>query len=57
MRKYCVSYRKDISNVQDIQKVRETGNPRNIYQNEIDINCFQHGIAIGDLKELSKRIL
>ena len=38
-------------------KVKETGNPRNIYQNEIDINCFQHGIAIGDLKELSRRIL
>lgn len=52
-----MSYRKDISNVQDIQKVRETGNPRNIYQNEIDINCFQHGIAIGDFKELSRRIL
>ena len=57
MRKYCASYRKDISNVQDMRKVRETGNLRNIYQNEINITCFQHGIAIEDLKELSRRIL
>ena len=34
---------------------KETGDSRYIYQNEPDKVCFQHDIAYGDFKDLSRR--
>ena len=36
-------------------KVKETGNSRYIYQNELDNYCFQHDMAYGDFEDLSRR--
>ena len=33
-----------------IQKFKETGDARYIYQNKLDKACFQHDRAYGDLK-------
>ena len=38
-----------------IQKIKETGNLRYIYQNEQDKVCFQHDMAYADFKDLSRR--
>ena len=38
-----------------LQKFKETGNSRYIYQNKIDKACFQHGMAYGDFKDLTRR--
>ena len=38
-----------------IQKLKQTGDSRYIYKNELDKACFQHGIAYGDFKDLKKR--
>ena len=38
-----------------IHKFKETGNSRYIYQNELDTACFQHDMAYGDFKYLSRR--
>ena len=38
-----------------LQKFKETGNSRYIYQNKIDKACFQHGMADGDFKDLTRR--
>ena len=38
-----------------IQKFKETGNSRHIYENELEKVCFQHGMAYGDFKDLTKR--
>ena len=35
-----------IKNKERIQKLKETGNSRYIYQNELDKACFQHDIEI-----------
>ena len=35
-------------------KFKETGDSRYIYQNEIDKAFFQHGIAYGDFKDLTR---
>ena len=35
-----------------IQKFKETGDSRYIYQNELDKTCFQHDMALGDFKDL-----
>ena len=40
---------------QRIQKFKETGNLRYIYQNELDKACFQHVMAYGDFKDLTRR--
>ena len=37
-------------NKERIQKFKETGDSRCIYQNELDKACFQHDIAYGDCK-------
>ena len=42
-------------NKERIQKFKETGDSRCIYQNELDKACFQHDIAYGDCKDLPKR--
>ena len=40
---------------QRIQKFKETGNLRYIYQNELDKACFQHVMSYGDFKDLTRR--
>ena len=42
-------------NKERIQKFKETGFSRYIYQNELDKVCFQLDMAYGDFKYLTKR--
>ena len=42
-------------NKERIQKFKETGDSRYIYQNELDKACFQHYMAYGDFKDLTRR--
>ena len=42
-------------NKERIQKFKETGDSRYIYQNELDKTCFQHDIAYGDFEDLTRR--
>ena len=42
-------------NKEKIQKFKETDS-RYIYQNELDKACFQHDMAYGDFKDLTRRI-
>ena len=42
-------------NKERIQKFKETGNLRYIYQNELDKVCFQHDMAYGNFKNLTRR--
>ena len=42
-------------NKKRIQKFKETGESRYIYQNELDKACFQHDMAYGDFKDLTVR--
>ena len=35
-------------NNEKIKKIKETGDSRYIYQNELDKACFQHDMAYGD---------
>ena len=42
-------------NKERIQKFKKTGDSRYIYKNELDKACFQHDMAYGDFKELTKR--
>ena len=37
------------------QKFKETENSRYIYQNELDKTCFEHDMAYGDFKDLTRR--
>ena len=37
------------------KKIKETGDSRNIYQNELDKVCSQHDMAYGDFKDLPRR--
>ena len=37
-----------------IQKFKETGDSWYIYQNKLDKACFQHGMAYGDFKDLTR---
>ena len=47
----CGSFTK---NKQRIQKFKETGNSRYIYQNELDKVCFQYDMAYGNFKDLTR---
>ena len=38
-----------------IQKFKETGDSKYIYKNELDKACFQHDMAYGDFKDITKR--
>ena len=38
-----------IKNKERIKKLKETGNSRYIYQNELDKACFQHDIEISKI--------
>ena len=40
-----------------IRKIKEIGDSRYIYQNELDKACFQHDIAYGDIKDLNRRTI
>ena len=42
-------------NKERIQKFKETGDSSYIYKNELDEACFQHGMAYGNFKDLSRR--
>ena len=42
-------------NKERIQKFKQTGDSRYIYRNELDKACFQHDVAHGDFKDLTKR--
>ena len=47
---YSLKRKKEIRN-----KLKEAGNSRYIHQNELDKACFQHDMAYGDFKDLSRR--
>ena len=49
----CGSFTK---NKERIQKFKEIGDSRYSYQNKRDKTCFQHDVAYGDSKELTRRI-
>ena len=38
-----------------IEKFKETGDSRYIYQNKIDKACFQHDMVYGNFKDLTRR--
>ena len=42
-------------NKEIIQKFKETGDSRYIYQNKLDKVCFQHDFAYADFKDLTRR--
>ena len=42
-------------NKERIQKLKETGDTKYIYKNELDKACFQHDMAYGDFKDLARR--
>ena len=42
-------------NKEIIQKFQETEDSRYIYRNELDKPCFQHDMAYGDFKDLTRR--
>ena len=42
-------------NKERINKFKETGDSRYIYQNELDKTCFQHHMACEDFKYLNRR--
>ena len=42
-------------NKERTEKFMQTGNTDFIYRNELDKACFQHDMAYGDFKDLTKR--
>ena len=48
----CLPFTK---NKERIQKFKETGNSRYIYQNKLDKACLQHDMAYEDFKDLPRR--
>ena len=42
-------------NKERVQKFKETEDTDYIYKNELDIACFQHDMAYGDFKDLTRR--
>ena len=42
-------------NTERIQKFKETGYSRYIYQTKLDKACFQHDMGYADFKDLTKR--
>ena len=42
-------------NKERINKFKEIGETRYIYQNKLDKACFQHDMAYGDFKDLNRR--
>ena len=50
----CGPFKKN-KNKERIQKFKEIGDSRCIYQNELDKTCFQHDMSYGDFKDLTRR--
>ena len=48
----CGPFRK---NKERIQKFKETGDSRCIYQNKLHKACFQNGMTYGSFKDLTRR--
>ena len=44
-------------NKKRIKKLKETGDTKYIYKNELDNACFQHDMTYGDFKDLAKRTI
>ena len=44
-------------NKERIQRFKETRDASYIYKNELDKACFQHDVAYGDFRDLTKRAL
>ena len=44
-----------LKNKERIQTLKETGDTKYIYRNELDKACFQLGMAYRDFKDLPKR--
>ena len=42
-------------NKERMEKFKETGDSRYVYQNELDKACFQQHMAYGDFKDLTRR--
>ena len=42
-------------NKEKIQKFKQTRDTSQIYKNELDKDCFQHDMAYGDFKDLTRR--
>ena len=42
-------------NKERLQKFKGTGDSRYIYQNKLDKTCFQHDMAYGDFKDLTRK--
>ena len=38
-------------NQESMKNIKETGDPRYFYQNELDEACFKHDMAHGDFKD------
>ena len=49
------AYETFTKNKERIQKLKETGDSRYIYENELDKACFQHDMVYEDFKDLAKR--
>ena len=47
----CSSFTK----TKERKKIKETGNSRYIYQNELDKACFHYNMASGGFKNLNRR--
>ena len=43
-------------NEERILKLKKSAGSRYIYQNKLDKACFQHDMAFGDFKDLTRRI-
>ena len=41
-------------NKERIKKIKEAGESRYVYQNELEKACFQHGMPCGDFKDLNR---
>ena len=42
-------------NKERIEKFKETGDSRYIYEKDLDKACYQHDMAYGDFKDLTRR--
>ena len=42
-------------NKERVQKFKERGDSRYIYQNKLDKACFQNDMAYGDFRDLTRR--
>ena len=51
----CSACKLFTKNKERIQKIKETGDSRYIYQNELDKALFQYDMAYGDFKDLTRR--